>query len=139
MFISHDFPQPLLDGLKEKLNMAIEERVKRLGELCLKMPDPDIGKETSERLMRQENELRDRWPEMEDAFKIHENKEEDLSIRDSFLETINRGIKMTGKDYIPVIKGLSVKNAAQGTKWLQGIVDGITSQIIEIIPNFNND
>lgn len=139
MFISHNFPQQLLAGLKEKLNMAIKERITRLGQLCLKIPDPEIGKETSERLMRQKNELRDRWPEMEDAFKIHENKEDDLSIRDLFLETINRGIKMTGKDYIPVIKGLSVKNAAQGTKWLQGIIDGITSQIIEIIPNFNSD
>ncbi|TET48467.1 MAG: hypothetical protein E3J58_06475 [Actinomycetota bacterium] len=139
MFISHDFPQPLLDGLKEKLNMAIEERVKRLGELCLKMPDPDIVKETSEGLMHQKNKLRDRWPEMEEAFKVNEIKEGDLSIRDLFLETINRGIKKSGRDYIPVIKGLSVENATQGTKWLQGIVDDITAQIIEIIPTFNGN
>jgi len=137
MFISHDFPQSLLDGLKEKLNMAIKERVKRLGELCLKMPDPDIANKTSERLMNQKNELRDRWPEMEDVFKTHENKEDNLSIRDSFLETINRGIKMTGKDYIPVIRGLSVENATQGTKWLQGIVDDIAAQVLESIPSFS--
>ena len=139
MFISQVFPQQLLNGLKEKLNIAIKERITRLGQLCLKMPDPEIEKETSERLMRQKNELRDRWPEMEDAFKIHENKEDDLSIRDSFLETINRGIKMTGKDYIPVIKGLSSEDTNIGTRWLQGIVDGITAQIVEIIPNFNSD
>lgn len=139
MFISHDFPQPLLDGLKEKLNMAIEERVKRLGELCLKTPDPDIAKETSEGLMHQKNKLRDRWPEMEEAFKVNKIKEGDLSIRDLFLETINRGIKKSGRDYIPVIKGLSVENATQGIKWLQGIVDDITAQIIEIIPTFNGN
>lgn len=139
MFISQDFPQPLLDGLKEKLNMAIEERVKRLGELCLKVPDPDIGKETSERLTRQKNELRDRWSEMEEAFKTHKNKKGDLSIRDLFLETINSGIKKSGKDYIPAIKGLSVENATQGTKWLQGIVDDITAQVIEIIPSFSGN
>ncbi len=137
MFISHDFPQSLLDGLKEKLNMAIKERVKRLGELCLKMPDLDIAKKTSERLMRQKNELRERWPEMEEAFKTNKNKEGDLSIRDLFLETINREIKMSGENYIPVIKSLSVENATQGTKWLQGIVDNITAQIIEIMPTFN--
>ena len=139
MFISKDFPQPLLDGLKEKLNMAIEERVKKLGELCLKMPDLDIGKETSERLMHQKNELRDRWPEIEESFKTHKNKKGDLSIRDLFLETINRGINKSGRDYIPVIKGLSVENATQGTKWLQGIVDDITAQIIEIIPSFSGN
>ena len=137
MFISHDFPQSLLDGLKEKLNMAIKERVKRLGELCLKMPDLDIAKKTSERLMRQKNELRERWPEMEEAFKTNKNKEGDLSIRDLFLETINREIKMSGENYIPVIKSLSVENATQGTKWLQGIADNITAQIIEIMPTFN--
>ena len=139
MFISHDFPQLLLDGLNEKLNMAIKERVKRLSELCLKMPDPDIANETSERLMNQKNELRDRWPEMEEAFKVNKIKKGDLSLRDKFLETINRGIKMSGKNYIPVIKGLSVENANQGTKWLQGIVDNITAQIIEIMPTFNGD
>jgi len=139
MFISQNFPQPLLDGLKEKLNMAIKERIKRLGELCLKMPDTDIGKETSERLMHQKNELRDRWLEMEEAFKTNKNKKGDLSIRDLFLETINRGIKKSGRDYIPVIKGLSVENATQGTKWLQGIVDDITAQIIEILPSFSGN
>jgi len=139
MFISQNFPQPLLDGLKEKLNMAIKERINRLGELCLKMPDPDIGKETSERLMHQKDELRDRWPEMEEAFKTHKNKEGDLSIRDLFLETINRGIKKFGRDYIPVIKGLSVENTTPGTKWLQCIVDDITAQIIEIIPAFSGN
>ncbi len=136
IFISQDFPQPLLDGLKEKLNMAIEERIKRLGELCLKIPDPGIAKETSERLMRQKNELREIWPEMEDAFKTNINREGDLSIRDLFLERINRGIKKSGRDYIPVIKGLSVENVRQGTKWLQGIVDGITAQVVEIIPSY---
>ena len=139
MFISQDFPQPLLDGLKEKLNMAIEERVKRLSELCLKMSDPDIGKETSERLMHQKNELRNKWPEMEEAFKTHKNREGDLSTRDLFLETISRGIKISGKNYIPVIKSLSVENATQGTKWLQGVVDDITAQIIEIIPAFSGN
>ena len=89
--------------------------------------------------MNQKNELRDRWPEMEEAFKVNKIKKGDLSLRDKFLETINRGIKMSGKNYIPVIKGLSVENANQGTKWLQGIVDNITAQIIEIMPTFNGN
>jgi len=137
MFISQDFPQPLLDGLKEKLNMAIEERINRLGELCLKMPDPDIANETSERLMNQKNDLRERWPEMEEAFKVNKIKKGDLSLRDKFLETISRGIKISGKKYIPVIKSLSVENATHGTKWLQGIVDDITTQVLESIPSFS--
>jgi UDP-N-acetylglucosamine/UDP-N-acetylgalactosamine diphosphorylase len=138
MFISKDFPQPLLDGLIEKLSMAIKERIKRLGELCLKMPVLDMAKATSERLMRQKNELHDRWLEMEDAFKRCENKEGDLSIRDLFLERVNRAINKSGKDYIPVIKSLSGENTSLGVKWLQGIVDDIKTQAIEIIPSFGN-
>jgi UDP-N-acetylglucosamine/UDP-N-acetylgalactosamine diphosphorylase len=135
MFISQDFPQSLLDGLKDKLVMAINERVNRLGELCLKMPDPEIARETSDKLMRQKNELRDRWPEIKDALK--ESKEGDLSLRDPFLENINRGINEFGRDYIPVIKNLSGKNSALGTNWLQGLVDDVTTQIIDLIPTFN--
>lgn len=137
MFISQDFPQTLLDGLIEKLSMVIKERVKRIGELCLKMPDSDIAKETPEKLMCQKKELRDRWPAMKGAFKA--NNEGDLSIRDLFLEAINCTINISGRDYIPVIKDLSAENAAQGTKWLQGIVDDITTQILKIIPSFNGN
>jgi len=137
MFISPDFPQSLLDGLIEKLSMAIKERVNRLGELCLKMPNPEITKDTSEKLMRQKNELHNRWPEMEDAFKTCQNKEGDIGLKDKFLETINRAITKSGKNYIPAIKSLSPANATQGTKWLQGIVDDIATQIIEMIPTFN--
>jgi len=139
MFISQDFSQPLLDGLIEKLNMVIKERVKRLGELCLKMPDFDIAKETSEKLMRQKKDLRDRWSEIEDTLKTAQNQEGNLNIRDLFLEAINRGIRNSGSDYIQVIKNLSLENAIQGTKWLQGIVDDITTQIIKIIPSFNGN
>ncbi|MDX2441826.1 MAG: hypothetical protein QNK40_14925, partial [Desulfobacterales bacterium] len=119
------------------LNMAIKERIKRLGELCLKMPDLDIANETSERLMNQKNDLRERWPEMEEAYKVNKKKKGDLSLSDKFLETISRGIKISGKKYIPVIKSLSVENATQGTKWLQGIVDDITTQVLESIPSFS--
>ena len=85
--------------------------------------------------MGQKKELRDRWPEMKDAFLA--SKEGDLSLRDSFLEAINRAIQKSGRDYIPVIKNLSVKNTALGTKWLQGIVDDFSAQTIDMIPTFN--
>ncbi|NNL43390.1 MAG: hypothetical protein HKO79_12945 [Desulfobacterales bacterium] len=103
----------------------------------MKMPDSDIARETSEKLMRQKNELREKWPEIKGGFKA--SNEGNQSVRDTFLEVINRAIKESGRDYIPVIKNISDKNAALGTKWLQGIVDNISALAIDMIPTFNGN
>ena len=41
-----------------------------------------------------------------------------------------------GKDYINVIKGLSREDSEMGSKWLQEIVDGINSRILELLPSY---
>ncbi|MBC2718435.1 MAG: protein GlmU [Desulfobacteraceae bacterium] len=117
-FISDDFPEVLFDGLKEKLNMAIDERIKRLKEFY------------------QKNEFYDRWPELEESFKKLRAEEGDQSLRDIFLEKINPGNRESGSDYISVIKGLESKDAESGTIWLQGIVDQIILNVLKIIPFF---
>ncbi len=117
-FISDNFPDVLFDGLKEKLNMAIDERIRKLKEFC------------------QKNEFYDRWPELEESFKKLRTEEGDQSLRDIFLEKINPDIRESGSDYISVIKGLESKDAESGTIWLQGIVDQIILNVLKIIPFF---
>ena len=51
---------------------------------------------------------------------------------DKFLETVHRGIKRTGKDYIAVIQGLAATDSRTGTQWLQGIVDDIMTEAQKI-------
>ncbi len=114
-FISDDFPEALFDGLKEKLNMTIDERIKKLKDFC------------------QKNEFYDRWPELEESFKKLRTEEGDQSLRDIFLEKINPGIRESGNNYISVIKLLESKDAKSGTIWLQGIVNQITLNILKII------
>jgi len=141
-FISDDFPQPLFDGLKEKLNMAFDERIKRFKELCQKMPESvracqKIAKEqASQQDLDQKNELYNRWPELEESFSVQRSTEDKEGFSDMFLEKIFSGIKTSGKDYISVIKGLDVEGTETGTRWLQGIVDRITAEAIKIIPSF---
>ncbi|MEE8553276.1 MAG: protein GlmU [Desulfobacterales bacterium] len=141
-FISVDFPQPLFDGLKEKLNMVFDERIKRFKELCRKMQESGsahqkIQKETtSQQVLDQKNELFYKWPELEESFRVHRSAEDKEYFRDPFLEKIFSGIKRSGKDYISVIKGLDVEDTETGTRWLQGIVDRITAEILKIIPSF---
>lgn len=107
-FVGQDFPQALSDGLKEKLNMGIEERIKRLKDFCL----------------QQKNELAETWAKAEEIFR-NQGHYGDISLRDAFLEKIHIGIQHSGKDYISVIKALAPEDADIGTRWLQGITDSV--------------
>jgi bifunctional UDP-N-acetylglucosamine pyrophosphorylase / glucosamine-1-phosphate N-acetyltransferase len=141
-FLSDDFPEPLFDGLKEKLDMAVAERIKRFKALSQMMSDSvkayqDHEKKSESRLvLQQKNELYKRWTDLEENFKSHRDTEEKTSLRDIFLEKVDIGIKTKGKDYIAVIKGLSIEDKNTGTGWLQEIVDSITAEALKIIPSF---
>ena len=141
-FISNDFPEPLFDGLKEKLDMAIGERIHRLKALSQKMSDSvrayqqHAKENTSPLILQQKNELYKKWTELEENLKAMRNAVEKTSLRDVFLEKIDLGIKTSGKDYISVIKGLSIEDTKVGTGWLQGIIDHITAEALKIIPSF---
>jgi bifunctional UDP-N-acetylglucosamine pyrophosphorylase / glucosamine-1-phosphate N-acetyltransferase len=141
-FISDDFPKPLYDGLKEKLDMAIYERIHRLKALSQKMfnseqTDQSHIKENSLSLiMQQKKELFNRWSQLEAHFKSQRDAEINRELRDVFLEKLDTAIKTSGKDYILVIKAMSIEDTKVGTHWLQGIVDHITAGAIKIIPSF---
>jgi len=116
-FISDDFPEPLFEGLKEKLRMAIDERIQRLNALSQKMPESvgayqNYAKETASSLILKEN------------------------LRDAFMEKIRRGAQTSGKNYISVIDGLDDADKEHGSLWLQGIVDHTTAGALKTIPSF---
>jgi UDP-N-acetylglucosamine/UDP-N-acetylgalactosamine diphosphorylase len=141
-FISDDFPEPLFEGLKEKLRMAIDERIQRLNALSQKMPESvgayqNYAKETASSLiLKQKNEFFERGDELEEYFRSQENIGVKENLRDAFMEKIRRSAQTSGKDYISVIKGLKDTDKEHGTLWLQGIVDHITAGAIKIIPSF---
>jgi UDP-N-acetylglucosamine/UDP-N-acetylgalactosamine diphosphorylase len=112
-FVSEDFPELLLEGLREKLTMAIEERISRLKELCFKKGD----------------ELLEMWTRIEENFRTRRDEQGDIALRDDFLEKIRIGIQEKGKDYIAVIKGLDENDAKMGSFWLQEIVDRVSPVI----------
>ena len=111
-FISDNFPDVLFDGLKEKLNMAIDERIRKLKDFCQNQSDfsgPDFH-------------------EIEESFNKMRLNEGDKSLRNAFLKHIDSGIQKSGMNYISVIKRLENKSSELGTKWLQGIVDNVTEK-----------
>ena len=143
LFIADDFPEPLFQGLKAKLNMAIKERLKRFQELSQKMPESInmyqsfVKENASRQLLQQKNELYNCWPELEESCNSARQNQEPSELQDLFLEKIHTGITSSGKDYIAVIKNLDAADAAIGTRWLQDIVDAIVSEALKILPSFH--
>ncbi len=127
-FISADFSDSLLEGLKEKLDMGITERLKRLKELAEKVDASKKGDST--------NVLLTSWSQLESTVLDLRQAEHEKEIMDRFLESIYSGIKKNGKDYLQVIKSLNQNDAEIGTQWLQGIVDHTVTEVFKIISSY---
>ncbi len=135
LFLSDMFPQALLEGLRDKIEMALAERINRLEAVCLKKPKASQGDETSNSA-KQDRELFERWPELKASLTARQLNAGTAKLRDPFLESIHQGISTFGKDYIAVIQGLDPADSTQGTCWLQGIVDDIMSLAQKKLPSF---
>ena len=132
----------LYTGLLDKLDMAIWERIKRFKALSQKMPESarrygEIIKEPlNEKLLRQKQELFERWQEVEAVFSGHLEDSGDPSAWEPFLEELSRQVKAKGGDYVAVIQGLDKRWSAHGTEWLQGIVDAVNEGVLKVMPSF---
>ena len=134
--------QMFYEGVLDKLNMAIKERIERLKAFVQKMPESSelyrkvMKKSVDDKLLRQKQELYERWPDVEAALSKSGERAGDSSSREPFLEQIDKLIKENGRDYIAVIQGLEKSWSAKGTKWLQGILDEVNQQVLELLPSF---
>ena len=130
LFISEDFPEALLNGLKEKLNCAISERMDRLEAFYNKINADAHTQKVSAEVLSQMGFDR------QDLLNRLKSEKGDTGQRDSFLEKVQKGAAGTGLDYISVIQELSVSDATIGTKWLQGIVDRVANEALSVLPSF---
>jgi len=136
---SDDMEKALHEGAVGKLDSAINERLKRLGDVAGRMPDSleargDIAKSPSDRTVSGKKEFFERWPEMEQAFRDFITGEGNDSKRDRFLGIVEKALLRDGKDYISVIKGLKGEESEAGVSWLQGFVDDICKGVWAKIP-----
>jgi len=128
------FPETLYAGLKQKLAMAIDERLKQLKAYCMNFESKSGSSEPSlnVKLML---ELKGRWDELENYLREAKKIRLDAQLSDPFLESLEKTIQTEGKNYIAVIKGLPDKSSESGTRWLQSIVDRIILDCSGIIPS----
>jgi len=131
----------LLEGAVEKLNMAIGERIDRLGQVAGRMPESIkihrkvTSGRASETTVRMKKEFCERWHEIEQAFLGGREQVGNPSHKQAFMDILERAMR-TETGYLPVIKGLSRADSRAGTTWLQGMFDEIKSQVRNILPDF---
>jgi len=132
----------LLNGSLEKLDMALDERIKRLGSLVDKLPQ-SVEKYTRiikitapDDLIRQKKELIGVWNEVRDILSSQRIQKNNEPVGASFQEIIMQAQKDNAGDYISVIQGLSTQDRAIGVEWLGSIVDHINNAVLERLPLF---
>lgn len=129
-------------GALEKLDLAINERIKRFKALVEKLPQSakiyqyTMKENASIRLINQKNEIAKKWQEIENIFYHFRDIEVNPSEKSFFIENISKEIDEKGEDYIKTIQGLDKKTRSMGTKWLSNIVDEINKRVLDTIPSF---
>lgn len=140
-FTGPTFPEPLFQGLLEKLETAIAERIQRFGGFVDKLPESlalyreRAGANAAETLIRQKTELVEKWPAMAADLSAHDPGLGDPALRDGFLRRIDAGIQSKGMDYLAVIQQLSETDAATGAAWLEGIVSAVRDKLLGHLPS----
>jgi len=133
----------LYAGAMDKLEIAIDERLKRFKDLSEKMEKSiEMGKDamknnTQEGLLKQKKELSENWPRLEETFISGQEVSFDLKNRDAFIKIIHNRMKHEG-DYIMVIQGLDRDASIKGTAWLQNLVDHVIHAALMHLPSCNS-
>jgi UDP-N-acetylglucosamine/UDP-N-acetylgalactosamine diphosphorylase len=136
------FPDALLAGLKEKVRMGVEERIKRFEELCDKMPySIAIITHEGDRptvLLDQKQELFSKKEIITELLRLLLKSEAgDERTKSMFLEGLNRTRLEQGSDYLTAIKALNQTEVNSGTVWLRSVVDSVLDRIGDVLPTFN--
>jgi UDP-N-acetylglucosamine/UDP-N-acetylgalactosamine diphosphorylase len=127
-FISDEFPIQLYEGVLEKLDLAIIERIKRLEDFVIKSSEFKLA---SEKLRNQNQIMAQQWPAIKDMLNSYRESAGNAELKTTFINTINKELKTKKPDYLKVIEELTPENKNIGSQWLQGIVDQAVTEIID--------
>lgn len=127
----------------DTLSNAIQERIKRLGEVAQKLPrsmalieQAGSGMELP-KAWHQQREFHARWPEISGTFDQTLDYEGNPAPRDAFLHELEKAAGRHGRDYLNTIRGLDQASRGSGTRWLQEIVDHPVKIAMQMLPFTN--
>jgi UDP-N-acetylglucosamine/UDP-N-acetylgalactosamine diphosphorylase len=126
------FGEALYQGACEVIESALQERLKRLGEMAEKI-DLSLDRaraffhdEQGRMIIKEQETFLQKWSAMENLFSQGQEKILGEEERLHFLSAWEASPQ--GDGYMAAIKGISDETAMMGVRWLQSIVTGITEK-----------
>jgi UDP-N-acetylglucosamine/UDP-N-acetylgalactosamine diphosphorylase len=140
-FLRQELGEEIFGGVSDLLEAAIGERLRRFRDFSEKMDKSIFGGEAtggnSRDLLRQQRELKEKWPEVEACFEDAGQESIGGKNRDVFLEIIQK--RLAGNSgYIEAIREVGAEVRLAGTLWLQAIVDDVTQRALARLPSFRS-
>lgn len=133
--------QALFRGAIEKIDLAMIERVNRLGAVAMRMPESirrysELMKgAVRPSMVAQKKELHDNWKAVEARLSALGTSTGDDSRRDDFLTEFITG-KAPGEGYIKTIQSLDPAVKGMGIEWLQDVVGSVVESVFAEIPSY---
>jgi len=138
MFFEHqEFGHLIFIAILENLQIAKDERIKRLKDMAAKMlisPDKEKGRPKS---IRAKQEFYEKYKLLEELLVSDAGKTAGEGIRDQFLNALVKHREEHGGNYIEVIQSLPPRVSTEGTQWLDTIVNLICGQAAKALPALN--
>jgi UDP-N-acetylglucosamine/UDP-N-acetylgalactosamine diphosphorylase len=138
-----DFPEALVAGAKDKIEMGILERIRQVELLCENMPRSIAiyknkkGEGALASLVYQKEELYEKKDVLAELLNyLLKTEVGDESIRDDFLRSIEPVLYDHDKDYIKVLQEVDYRDAMNGTVWLRSVVDNVMDRVGNVLPSF---
>jgi len=128
----------LTAAAQDVLAKAVDERIKRLKALAMKMPESIMchnilkASEKSDLLVRRQTELYNAWQAVEESLNAMLSLAGDTGLRDAFLKELSR----SQGPYIQAIKDLSAQSCQTGIRWLTDLVEQVSAAAMQPLPTF---
>jgi len=118
-------------GALVRIDSILDERIERLGELSermtrsIELARTDATHRLPVELIAQQQALLDRWPEIESRLRSTPPVDLGANDRDAFLQAWRKAID--GRSHTDAIASLAPDVRQAGSRWLQSIVDSVSS------------
>ena len=128
MFVADEFDRACHEGAIGRLDSAVGERIKRLGELAGKMPRSlELARAESRGATppwcAEQERLAKEWPAMEAALRKGPAESAGAKERDRFLNEVSAA---KGSSCVETVRALGAPVKQAGTAWLQAVVKEVS-------------
>ncbi|MBI9084298.1 MAG: protein GlmU [Desulfobacterales bacterium] len=135
-----DLPEPLLQGLKQTLDGAVDERICQLARFVEKLKkslriirESRTG-EGQGSLIVQKEEMIQKWDALAHTLADLRHGDGDTALLDQFGSGLIGTVGRDGRNYIDTIGSLEPALKAVGTQWLESIVAAVMESAFGVIP-----